>query len=797
MKTEREAAPIRPTVDDQTLDYLRALERRVLWLSSWIVHNANHLRPKRDGLRVGGHQASSASSVSLMTALFFEVLKPEDRVAVKPHASPVFHAIQYLLGNEPRECLESFRALGGAQSYPSRTKDHDGVDFSTGSEGLGAAITIFAALAQDYVRTKGMLPLDTPAGRMVAIVGDAEFDEGNVFEALLESWKHDVRNVWWVIDYNRQSLDRILDDQLCHRIEGVFRALNWNVQILKYGRRLEEAFARPGGAELRKWLDSCPNDIYSALVYASGATWRQRLQADIGDECDVRTLLANYDDASLAQLMTNLAGHDMQCLTHAFNSVEDDRPQCFIAYTIKGYGLPFAGHRDNHSGLMSVAQIKALQQALGVPEGAEWEPFAGQGESKESKDDLCRYARTRPLATCGQRNHQTPKLKIPGPITTPPGKKMSTQKSFGRILAEISRVYPEFAKHIVTTSPDVMVSTNLGGWVNRRQIFSTKQRNDVFKEFRLAAAQGWSVSPDGQHIELGIAENNLFLTLAALGLSAPLFGVNLFPVGTIYDTFIPRGLDALSYGCYQDSRFILIGTPSGITLAPEGGAHQSCTTPLIGIGQPHLLSFEPAYADEVAAILDWAFHQLHEEDGKSVYMRLSTRPVIQREREMTDKLRTAILTGGYWLIPPRDPAELAIICCGAVATEAMEAYEALLADVPGIGVAVVTSADRLYADWNAGGAQRESERRDRSPVETLLECLSPEAQLVTVIDGHPLALSWLGSVRGQRVRPLGVTRFGQSGDIPDLYREYGIDSQAIIESVARACLVAAGWQDAD
>lgn len=779
-----------PVIDERILDYLTALEKQVLWLSSWIVHNANHIRPKRDGLKVGGHQASSASSVSLMTALFLEILNPQDRVAVKPHASPAFHAIQYLLGNQTRERLEMFRALGGAQSYPSRTKDHDNVDFSTGSEGLGAGITIFAALVQEYVRTKSLVTVDKPPARMVAIMGDAEFDEGNVFEAMLEGWKHDVRNVWWIIDYNRQSLDRILDDELYNRIEGVFRSLGWNVQTLKYGRQLEQAFSRPGGAALRKWLDSCPNDVYSALVYASGASWRERLLADIGHARGLQGLLSNYDDESLAKLMTNLGGHDMRCLTEAFQSVEDDRPCCFIAYTIKGYGLPFAGHKENHSGLMTVDQIRTLQKSLNIPEGAEWEPFSAL-DKREA--ELREYIRTRPLATCGERDHVAPRIRISGQIQTPPGKRTSTQEAFGRILTEIPRSQPELAERIVTTSPDVMISTNLGGWVNRKHMFGTRTRGDVFKELGLPATQRSLVSPEGQHIELGIAESNLFLQLAALGLAGPIFGVELFPIGTIYDTFIARGLDALNYGCYQDARFILVGTPSGITLAPEGGAHQAITTPLIGIGQPQLLSFEPAYADELAAIMNWSIQQLHDEDGRSVYLRLSTRPVVQPEREMSDELREAILAGGYWLVPPHNGAQLAIVCCGSVATETIAAFEAIREETPEIGLAIVTSPDRLYAEWNAHDSEH-GRRGAQTQIQKLLAPLSPDAQIVTVIDGHPLALSWVGSVRGHRVHPLGVTRFGQSGDIQDLYHEYRIDSDAIVESVARACLDVAGWQ---
>src|SRR6188474_2651753 len=232
----------------QRLRLLRELERKVLWLSAWTIHHANHLRPNRDGLKVGGHQASCASLATVMTALYFSVLRPEDRVAVKPHASPVFHAIQYLLGNQSLDKLQRFRGFGGAQSYPSRTKDIDDVDFSTGSVGLGVAMTVFASLVQDYLAARNLLG-DRPPGRMVALVGDAELDEGNIFECLLEGWKHDVRNLWWVIDYNRQSLDGVVNDRLFGRIGEMFELVGWRVVTLKYGKLLEAAFAQPDGGQ--------------------------------------------------------------------------------------------------------------------------------------------------------------------------------------------------------------------------------------------------------------------------------------------------------------------------------------------------------------------------------------------------------------------------------------------------------------------------------------------------------------------------------------------------------------------
>jgi len=356
--------PANRRTSDGDLALLAALEKKALWLSSWMIHNANHLRENLDGLKVGGHQASSASLATILTALYLSVLRPEDRIAVKPHASPIFHALQYLLGNQTREKLENFRGFGGAQSYPSRTKDVDDVDFSTGSVGLGAAITVFASLVQDYL--KGHDLLKRPEGRMIALVGDAELDEGNVFECLLEGWKQGLRNTWWVIDYNRQSLDAVVREGLYERITALFEAMGWEVKVLKYGSLLEAAFGEPGGDRLRTWIDRCPNQLYSALAFQGGAAWRKRLRDEIGDQGPVSALIDRRSDDELGRLMTNLAGHDLPSLLDAFNSVDHDRPVCFVAYTIKGFGLPFQGHKDNHSGLMTVDQMTAFKAAMHI-----------------------------------------------------------------------------------------------------------------------------------------------------------------------------------------------------------------------------------------------------------------------------------------------------------------------------------------------------------------------------------------------------------------------------------------------
>lgn len=768
------------------LKCLRALEQKILWLSVWMIHHANHIRPKTDDMKVGGHQASSASLVTLMTALYFDVLRPADRVAVKPHASPVFHAIQYLFGRQTRDKLERFRAYGGAQSYPSRTKDVDDVDFSTGSVGLGVAMTSFAALVQEYVHLRNISADDVPPGRMIALLGDAEFDEGNVFEAMLEGWKHDIRNVWWIIDYNRQSLDTVVTDRLFHRMDAIFRNLEWDVVTLKYGGLMLEAFARRGGDALRQWIDGCPNYLYSVLAHQGGAAWRKQLSEDLGDTSGIRELLDEHDDNRLHRLMTNLAGHDLEIVLDAFHQAQSDRPTCFIAYTIKGHGLPFAAHKDNHSGLMSSGQIAALRATLNIRENEEWEPFEGLPVSQE---EMSAFIASVPFNQPAQRCHRAPRVAVPRRFETPAGERLSTQAGFGRLLANIAREHPDLADRIVTTAPDVTISTNLGGWVNRRGIFHRHDRPTLQSQTDASSPQKWATSSQGQHIELGIAESNLFILLSALGLSAQLFGARLLPIGTVYDPFISRGLDALNYACYQDSRFIIVGTPSGLSLAPEGGAHQSVFTPLIGIGQPSLTMFEPAYVDELSEMLRWSFDHLQDDQGGSVYLRLTTRSIEQQKREFTPELAAQVIQGGYWLIPPGDGASLAIIASGAVLPEAIDAHREIAEDIPDAGLMVATSSDRLHHGWiHARRTTVPGKGEEDSHINRLLEPLAANAGLITVLDGHSATLSWLAAVRCHRVIPLGVERFGQSGDIASLYHSYGLDQDAIIDAAARLCV---------
>ena len=756
---------------------LLELEKKVSWLSNYIIHYANNVRVKEDDLKVGGHQASSASVVSILVVLFFKILKKYDRIAIKPHASPVFHAIQYLLGNQNLDNLKRFRKLNGAQAYPSRTKDFCDVDFSTGSVGLGGAMTIFSSFTQDFLKENNLLK--NKPSKMISIFGDAELDEGNVYEALLEGAKHNLRNCWWIIDYNRQSLDGIVFEKLFEKIINLFELMDWNVEILKYGSKLEKLKQSKGGEKILKWIDDCPNDLFSALTYQGGKDWRKTLLEFFNNDLDTIKLIKSYNDEELNSLMTNLAGHDLETLDSAFSKyLNNNKPTCFICYTVKGFGLPLAGHKDNHSGIMNSNQFNDYKKLMKIREGKEWEKTEG---ISLSINDLNSIVASNPLSKCNREFSEIITIKPIQGITF--NKLTSTQEAFGKIMNEVGKVNNNFTKRIITTSPDVTVSTSLGGWVNKKSIFSTNSKTDVFGEKKVFSSQKWKYAPDGQHIELGIAENNLFLLLASLGISDKLFGTRILPIGTIYDTFISRGLDALNYATYIDSRFILVGTPSGVTLSHEGGAHQSILTPNIGISQPNLIYYEPSYADELNFLFFWGLEYIQKKEGSSVYLRLSTKKLMQPQRELSQKDKQNIINGCYWLQKPQTSQPIILICTGIMIGEVEKLQKKITQEEVDIGILIAISPDKLYSDWMISKSNSTS-----SHIEKILKLYNRNTTIITIIDAHSSSLAWIGSVLGHKVFPMGLNKFGQSGDLAEVYKYTNIDFKSIIDRIAKSII---------
>ncbi|WP_433803371.1 transketolase-like TK C-terminal-containing protein [Actinomycetospora sp. CA-084318] len=773
-----------PVTTDESadLDTLRDVEKRVLWLSTAIVDHANRVREHPGGVKVGGHQASSASIVSIMTALWFGVLRPEDRVSVKPHASPVLHAINHLLGMLDARYLTTLREKGGLQSYPSRAKDPDPVDYSTGSVGIGATAPIWGAIARRYAHGLGTR---AGTGRQFSLVGDAELDEGAVWEAVLDPIVRELGEVTWIVDFNRQSLDRVVPDISATRLQGLFEAAGWQVITVKYGRLLTDLYAREGGDALRRRIDTMSNPEYQRLLRCRAAELRERLpqasEDHPDDEAAIASLLGGIDDDAVHAAIRNLGGHDLGALLDAYARIDDTRPTVIFAYTVKGYGLATQGHPQNHSSLLTEDQMHELAAWAGTDLDEPWAPLSPDSAAARLCADAAARL-TRPDET--ERSGSRPASQDHGPADLPdvptdvgrtPTGTGTTQQALGRALLDLTRSAPEAARRVVTCSPDVASSTNLGGWLNKVGSWSPRERRDWFADDAETILH-WKERPSGRHIELGIAETNLVGLLGELGATWSRWGEPLLPIGVLYDPFVARALEPWAFGMYAGGQSILVGTPSGVSLAPEGGAHQSITTPSIGLEQPGCVAFEPAFAIEVTWCLLDGLGRLGRPDGSSTYLRLSTRPVdqsiaaVSEDPAARERRRRQVVGGGYLLRRSERRPQVTIAAMGAVVPQALKAAERLEALGHPVDVVVVTSGDLLFRALDTG---------QRAVLDAALPA-DRAAPLVTVLDGHPHTLAFLAGVHRVRARHLGVRTFGQSSDLADAYAVHGIDADGIV-----------------
>ncbi len=756
-----------------TLETLPAIENKVLWLATAMVHHANKVRPNETGVKVGGHQASSASMVTIMTELWLEQLQPGDRVAVKPHASPVLHAIEFLLGTLDEKWMTTLRQFGGLQSYPSRRKDPVPADFSTGSVGIGATAPIWAAVSRRFVNS---MSGTAGRGRQYSLVGDAELDEGAIWEAVLDPSVQELGEIVWIVDLNRQSLDRVVPKTAAERIQRLFEAAGWQVLTVKFGALLEDLFARPGGDALRQRIVDMPNAEYQRLLRCSAAEVRDRMPGSGPHAQAISSLLSTLDDQTVLAAVRNLGGHDLEALRAAFAAIDDTRPTVIIAYTVKGRGLPIEGHPQNHSSLLSIEQFDALAERLGEDPSAPWRAFPeGSGPARACADAAARLVREPVLAATLPA--------APQDLGRTPRNTATTQAAVGRMLVDLTRVAPEVARRVVTVSPDVSSSTNLAGWINKVGVWAPAERPNWFSDDAETMLH-WQERPDGQHIELGIAEVNLVSLLGELGATWSRWGEPLIPIGTIYDPFVERALEPWSYGMYAGGQSILIGTPSGVSLAPEGGAHQSIKTPSIGLEQPECVAYEPAFVLDVEWTLLDVMRQIGREGGRSAYFRLSTRPVDQTLAQVPEdpaareRRRRQAVAGGYFLRRAENPS-VTLVGMGAMIPEVISAHERLA----GIGiesdVVCITSPGLIFEALQA------SRREGISADSWILDQIFPHERarpMVTVLDGHPHTLAFLATVHSVPSVTLGVSSFGQSGDIDEVYRHHGIDADSIIRA---------------
>ncbi|WP_035749065.1 transketolase-like TK C-terminal-containing protein [Arthrobacter sp. 35W] len=758
---------------EEPMAVLEQIQDQVLWLATSMIHHANRVRPNPSGMKVGGHQASCASMVSIMTSLWFCQLAPGDRVSVKPHASPVLHGINHLLGGLDESYLGTLREFGGLQPYPSRSKDPDQVDYSTGSVGIGATAPIWGAMARRYVDALGA---GTGSGRQYSLVGDAELDEGAVWEAVLDPAVAEMGEIVWIVDLNRQSLDRVIPHQAGARLERLFDAAGWQVITVKFGALLEEFFARPGGESLRARIVDMSNAEYQRLLRCTPAQLRRRLPGDGPDAVVLGQLLAGCDDDTLMRLVRNLGGHDLSALANAYRRIDDTRPTVIIAYTIKGFGLPTQGHPQNHSSLLSMQEYEQLAAGLGRDPQNPWAGFTPDGPAARLCAATAERLRRDPVPNA-------PTLAIPTDFGRTAKGTATTQAALGRTLLDLTREAPEAARRVVTVSPDVSSSTNLGGWVNKVGVFSPTERRDWFDDDAQTILH-WRERPTGQHMELGIAETNLVGLLGELGATWSRWGEPLLPIGVMYDPFVERALEPWSFGIYAGGQSILVGTPSGVTLAAEGGAHQSITTPSIGIEQPGCTTYEPAFAIDVEWTLLASMARLGRVDGTSAYLRLSTRGVDQSlagvpaDAAARERRRRQVVAGAYSLVRRESPVAT-IVGMGAMVTEAVAAGERLAGAGIAVDVVCVTSPGLLFEAMQA--------RAGRGGGESwILDQVFPadrSAPMVTVLDGHPHTLAFLAGINQVPSATLGVSRFGQTGSLEETYRHHGIDTDSIVMAV--------------
>ncbi|CAM3939629.1 pyruvate dehydrogenase [Mycobacterium senriense] len=710
--------------------------------------------------------------VEIMTALYFEELREGDRASVKPHASPVLHAINYLLGWLDEKYLTTLRDFGGLQSYPSRSKDPDPVDYSTGSVGIGATAPIWGAFARRYVDANFG---STGTGRQYSLVGDAELDEGAVWEAILDPSVQELGEIVWIVDMNRQSLDRVVPNIAAGRLATMFDAAGWQVIDVKFGALLEDLFTRPGGAELRTRIVEMANPEYQRLLRCPADELRARLPGDGAGSAAIAQLISALDDETVVAAISNLGGHDLTALRNAFAQIDDARPTIIIAYTIKGFGLPTQGHPQNHSSLLSVEQFEQLAAATGQDAAHPWSRFA----SDTPEGQICEAAAQRLRRSIGKRNSPP---ALPVEIGRTPLAITTTQAALGRTLLDLTREAPEAARRVVTVSPDVSSSTNLAGWLNKVGVWSAAERLDWFAD-DAETIMHWRERPTGQHMELGIAETNLVGLIGELGATWSRWGEPLLPIGVLYDPFVERALEPWSYGIYAGGQSILVGTPSGVTLAAEGGAHQSIKTPSIGLEQPGCESYEPAFAIEVEWMLLHALSRLGRPDGESAYLRLSTRPVKQELADLPtdpavrERRRQHVLAGAYTIRACSNP-QATIVAMGAVVTEALDAATRLEQLGVHCEVIVVTCPSRLFESVQA--------RRGLADAASwIVDQVFPAqhaAPMVTVLDGHPHTLAFLSTINRVPTKSLGVSKFGQVGSLDAVYRYHGIDTDSIVRA---------------
>ena len=821
MKTPRTALPSRSRLSAMEVvrDYVA---KGALSMVDW----ANH-KPENSGKKpkVGGHQASSMSSVDLLCALYLHTKEPQDRVAVKPHAAPVVYSIMHLFGLVATEQMNRLREFGGPQPYPTKLKNPLFIDYTTSSEALGVCAAIYDAYGAKLHNRSLRHVHDTPEVNAVywAHCGDGELTEGQIDESLYDAGRWGLDNLVWVVDLNRQSLDRVMDDSLGGRLEdwvvAKFQSHQWHVSdVLRWGHRAEELFAADGGDVLKDILDSASDALFHPLMCVDGATLRaifmgdvthpdpptrqlleryaQRLRLTDEQRRAITSAIADVSDAELSAAISHLGGHDMAALTAAYDKARhtEGAPSVIVAHTVKGYQTSAAGHPENHGGLLPRDEVAVWGATRGIPTD---EPYPTPNDP-----GAVRLIDERRRALFDDADHRyvpspVPELAVQlGAIKAPRRSTASTGEIFQSLNMALLRD-PAIAPWVHFGAPDVGQTTHLGPVIKATGVFAPRPGlPDTFAWLRAGRklAFDWRPSDRGQFHAMGIAEGNAMLWAYAFGRRkkrvegrAP-----VLPVVTVYDKFFERGFNQLDYAVYSDARFIAVGTPSGTGLSRETATHQSLQTLRMMMDLPGIISYEPAFAVDVWAIYRWALGQLWDDAGEAVYLRLTTQPLAQ-PTTLPDDVAAQAVRGGYWLLdederaPKQGQPHVIFVASGRKLDQVRHAAQRLSQD-HGIGSRIlnVTSYEVLWRDWDAynndPSAWDDPARSYR--LHELFADADVNAPLIVTGDHLPSVAEWLPGAL-QRIRGfrfLGPRRNGEAGALEAVDALHGMGVEDLVEA---------------
>jgi pyruvate dehydrogenase E1 component len=861
------------------------IARRVFAYATKMIYDANHREDINFGdPKVGGHPASCSSCVHIMSALHLGVREAADTFAIKPHASPNDHSLNYMLRlmheypmgskwisdeqmHQAMYHLRKFSQNGEPvfQSYHSEWDPDGYFYYPSGSVGIPPVVSMYTSLAYRYAADHGY---DVPKNaHFWSLIGDSEFREGSLMEAMPDASERELSNVTWIVDYNRQNLDgtripnpRGLKGTDGDRMERVAVANGWKVIRVEHGSRRRAAFKKKGGKALQEAIENGFSDYAFQMILLSrdGNIVREQL---LDQNKKLEPLLKTMSDAELFGVFEDLGGHDVGELIRAMRASKKEKhdPTLIIAYTIKGWGLDCYAAPGNHSALPSEAEVNRILASEGLCEDDPFARFALDTPEAKFLNERSAVLRkgTEALWELRERNAQifVKRSEQVGEMPKTLGLNLKylplvhTQYVWGQLAAKLIRIgnrqekdragetqkplteeergWGPAAELVLTMAPDVGTSTNINPAMDER-IYGVKSEPDWEAEFGLAQRGRPSLSPYDdswtRHIRFEIAEANCMTAVGAFGKIRSRLGIPFLPIMTVYDFFIKRAFDQLYYNLYWNSGFIVIGTPSGVTLSPEGAQHSWKSD----IQMANLITWEPFYAIEVDWVLSETVrrHYLNDNEGRSgVIIRAVTRAF--KQSEMLDHLNTAkrfenmdedaileitrkdALEGGYYLLDWRghegyEPGEnvVHVFTMGAMGSEAISAAKRLRDEGIFANVIVVTSGDLLCGTLARASGYRHLREtlgvtgdlhltrgksggnilNDRTD---LIIAAGRRVPMVCVVDGEAGLLDSLGSIVGVKCETLAVRKVSKSGRPVDVYAYLGIDANRVYDACGK------------